>query len=333
MRACRNSRKDIQHPGVYFTGICLSGNRIAALESHFLSNHGIDPVDGLLVSVKQFQETCLCSCGSLGAQKFQASQHIFQILQVHEEFLSPECGAFSHCCGLRRLEMSKRQRRLRFIFIREPGKFSDYIDQFLSHQLQRFRHHDNIRIITHIAGGCSEMDDTFCFGALYAVCIHMGHNVMTHLALSLLRNVIIDIVRMFLQFVDLLLSDVQTQFFLRLRQSDPQLSPGAELHVRRKNVLHLPACIAFRKRAYVSVCTHSDSPVLLNSERYLPSGGRPVLLYICHTLKLYNIRSSKAIDFIGFIPDGISPEILSFWRFRRKIPPEAILPQQSLPDP
>ena len=76
------------------------------------------------------------------------------------------------------------------------------------------------------------MDDTFCFGALYAVCIHMGHNVMTHLALSLLRNVIIDIVRMFLQFVDLLLSDVQTQFFLRLRQSDPQLSPGAELLVR-----------------------------------------------------------------------------------------------------
>ena len=73
MCTCSDSRKDIQHTGVHFSGISLSGNRIAGLESHLLGDHRIDLVDSLLISVKEFQEACLCTGCSLGTKKFHSA--------------------------------------------------------------------------------------------------------------------------------------------------------------------------------------------------------------------------------------------------------------------
>ena len=67
--ACQN----IDHSGIYFSGIGLAGYRIALFESHLFSDHRIDLIDGFLISVEQFQETCLCSGCSLGTQQFHSA--------------------------------------------------------------------------------------------------------------------------------------------------------------------------------------------------------------------------------------------------------------------
>ena len=66
MSAGSDTCQDIQHSGIYFSGIGLSGNRIAGFESHFLSDHRIDLIDFFLVPVKKLQEAGLGSCSSLG---------------------------------------------------------------------------------------------------------------------------------------------------------------------------------------------------------------------------------------------------------------------------
>ena len=72
VRTCRNTCQYIQYSGVHLTGVSLTGYRYAFLKAHLLSDHRIDLVDGLLISVKELQETCLGSCGSLGSQQLHA---------------------------------------------------------------------------------------------------------------------------------------------------------------------------------------------------------------------------------------------------------------------
>ena len=117
MCACRNTCKNIQDSCIYFAGIGLSGYRIAVLESHLFCDHRINLVDCLLIPFEQFQETCLCSGSSLGTQKFQCAHYIFQIFQIHQEFLCPESCTFTNCCRLCRLEMCKCKSWLFFVFI------------------------------------------------------------------------------------------------------------------------------------------------------------------------------------------------------------------------
>ena len=76
---------------------------------------------------------------------------------------------------------------------------------FLLYQLQGFCHNDDIGVVSYVAGGCTQMDDSFCFRTLYTVRIHMGHNIVAHQFLTLFSHIIIDIIFMCFQFIDLLL--------------------------------------------------------------------------------------------------------------------------------
>ena len=76
------------------------------------------------------------------------------------------------------------------------------------------------------------MDNALGFRALHAVCVHVGHHIVTNLLLPLPGNFVINIVLMFLQLIDLLLGHRQSQFSLGLRQRDPQPPPCAKLLIR-----------------------------------------------------------------------------------------------------
>ena len=139
------------------------------------------------------------------------------------------------------------------------------------------------------------MDDSFCFRALYTVRVHMGHNIMTYLTFSLLCHIIVDIIFVRFQFIDLFLSDRSgpSSFSVSAR-CDPQSSPCAKLHIRRKNVLHFLTGITLRKGTYVSVCTH----VIYSYHLTRLTAGEVSLRLIRFpiiTQKLYNIASLKAI--------------------------------------
>ena len=128
--------------------------------------------------------------------------------------------------------MSESKCWLALLCIREFRQLCYYIDQFLSYQLQRFGHDNDICIISYIAGSRAEMNDSFSLRTLYAICIDMGHNIMTDDFLPLLCHVIVDIIRVTFQLFDLLVCDIEAQLFLCLSQSDPESSPCTELLVR-----------------------------------------------------------------------------------------------------
>ena len=141
--------------------------------------------------------------------------------------------------------MCESQGRLCLVFVCKSSKLCDNIDQLFAYKLQGFCHHNNICIVTYITGGSSQMDDALCFRALYTVCIYMRHNIMAYLTFSLSGNLIINIFCMSFQLIDLLLCNVKTKLLLCLCKCDPELSPGTEFHVRRKDILHFFAGITF----------------------------------------------------------------------------------------
>ena len=253
MCAGRNSRQNIQHSGVYLSGIGLSGHRIAFPEPHFFRNHRINPINLFLISVEQLQKTGLCSCRPLGAEKLQRALHILQISEVHDKLIQPEGGPLTQRCRLRRLKMCESEAGVVVFFLRGFCQHVYDVDQFFSDQLQRLAHNNNIRIVSHIAGGCAQMDNPLSLRALDAVGIDMGHDIMTDHFLPCPGHIIIDIGHMRLHLVNLFLRNVQPQLPLCFRQGNPEPSPCGELKILRKNVLHFPAGIALRQGTDIAV--------------------------------------------------------------------------------
>ena len=241
--------QDIGNPGINLSGIGLAGNSIALLEAHLGSNRRINLVNSLLVAIKELKEACLCAGSPLGAQQLQAVHNILQVLQVHNELLSPQGSTLAHSSRLCRLKMGECQGRQILIFLCKLGKLGNHIDQFLLNQLQGLTHDDNIGVITNIAGSSTKMNDTGCFRAELAIGINMAHNVMANQLLPGLCHIIIDFIHMSLHLINLLLADYRLAIFRKpqlhfcLSQSNPQFSPGGKLLVLRKNILHFLAGI------------------------------------------------------------------------------------------
>ena len=76
------------------------------------------------------------------------------------------------------------------------------------------------------------MNDALCLRALEAVGINMGHDIVADLFFARFGIRVIDVLSMGFELRDLLVGDIESEFLLRLGESDPQLSPGAELAVR-----------------------------------------------------------------------------------------------------
>ena len=258
----------VQNDRIDKSGIGLSGDRHAAVKSHFLRDHGIQAVHLVKIAVEQFKEGSLRSSRSLAAKQLKAGKDMFNFTERQIEFLHPESRSLSHCRGLRGLEVGKAQRRKTLVGVRELGKLCQNIDQFPAYQAERFAHDDHIGIISHVAACRAEMDDTLSLGALQSVRIDMAHDIMADYLLTRLCFRIVNILSVFLQLRDLLICDRKSQLLLRLCQRDPQFSPCPEFHVRGENVLHLSACVSLGKRAHISVICHA---VFLSVWQRLPS--------------------------------------------------------------
>ena len=163
--------------------------------------------------------------------------------------------------------MRKCQGRKVLILFSKRGKLGDHIDQLFLNEPEAFAHNDDVGIISHIARSSAKVDDRLCLRALKAVSVNMRHDIMPYDLLPLLCILIIDIILMRLQFTDLLIRYIKSEFFLCLRESDPEFSPCSEFHVRREDILHLFTCVSLGQRALISVCSHGH---LLH--RYLSAG-------------------------------------------------------------
>ena len=83
------------------------------------------------------------------------------------------------------------------------------------------------------------MDDPFCLGTLNPVSINVAHHIMAHFFFPCFRHFVIDVVFMRFQLGDLFIGNVQSQFFFRFGQRNPQAAPGFEFKLCGKQKLHL----------------------------------------------------------------------------------------------
>ena len=94
--------------------------------------------------------------------------------------------------------------------------------------------------------------------AAVAVGFDMSHNVVSYLGLVLFSLIVVDIVNVVLQFFNLLVGDVDSEFFFTFGKRHPQLSPGRELSVGGKNLLHFITRVSGTQRVFVNV-SHKPS--------------------------------------------------------------------------
>ena len=82
------------------------------------------------------------------------------------------------------------------------------------------------------------------FFDLLAIGMNMSHNVVAADLLLCCGIFIINIILVSLEVCDLLIRDVQSEFFLCFSKCDPEFPPCCELLVRREDELHLGAGIS-----------------------------------------------------------------------------------------
>ena len=146
-----------------------------------------------MISVKKLQEAGLGAGGSLGTQKAHGTDQVIQVIQIQLKLHHPQGGALTNRGWLGRLEVGERKCGQILVFFSEPGQLRQHVEQFLPHQLQGLSHDDNIRIISHVTGGSTQMNDSLCLRALYTVGIDMAHDIMADFLLPGLSHIIIDI--------------------------------------------------------------------------------------------------------------------------------------------
>ena len=251
--ALRDAAQNVQHLAVKLTRVGLAGDGKAALIAHFLGDFRVDLCGHFIVAVEKLKETCLCARGALGAEQLRFAELILHVFKVHQKLLHPQRGALAHGGRLCRLEVGEGERGQVFIFFRKMGKNADDIDELLPNNLHGFRHDDDVGVVADIAACCAEVDDAGSLRALLAVGIHMAHHVVAHKALALFGDFIVDVLGVCLQLIDLFLRDRQTELHFALCKCDPKAAPGLELHVRRKQVLHLFVGIAGGQGGFIRI--------------------------------------------------------------------------------
>ena len=149
--------------------------------------------------------------------------------------------------------MRETECRHGLILVCELRELFDHGEESLTSQDQSFTHQKDIGVIADIAGCGAEVDDALCLRTLFAVSMHMRHNVMTNEFLFAGCDVVVDIFLTGLELGDLFISDVKSQFFFTGSQVDPQLSPCLKLMIRREDRLHFFTRIAGIQRALINI--------------------------------------------------------------------------------
>ena len=120
----------------------------------------------------------------------------------------------------------------------------EHVQQHLARQQQRFAHKDDIRVVAHITARRAEVDDRHRLRTAFTVGVHMRHDVMADNVLMRGSGLVVDIRNMRLHLVDLFVGDGEPEFLFAFRKGDPELAPGREFAVIRKNGLHFLSRVA-----------------------------------------------------------------------------------------
>ena len=219
-----------------------------------------------MVAVEQLHEARLRAGRTLGAEHTQVCDAELDLVQIHQQLVDPEGRALADGGQLCRLEMREAEGRLILVCVSKCAQLADDGNQLLADEQQALLELDDVGVVADVGAGRTQMDDAGGLRCGLAEGVNVCHDVVTDFLLTRSGDVVVDVVDVCFHLVDLLLRDRQTELLLRLSQRHPKTSPGGELHIRRKDIQHLRACISRTKRAFINIA-HSYVPFPAHSPR------------------------------------------------------------------
>ena len=165
-----------------------------------------------MITVKQSQKAGLGSCCALASKKLQAAYDKIQLFNIQKQILNPEACTLAHRYRLGRLEMSKTKSGLSLILKCKAGQLCYNGKHLAFYKLQRFGVDKNIGVITHIAGGGSQVNNTPGLFTLGTKGMDMSHNIMAGFFFLGFRHIVINGILESDHFINLLLGYVKPQF-------------------------------------------------------------------------------------------------------------------------
>ena len=247
----RDAGEERKHARVDLAGIGLARNPQAAREARLLGDGLVQGLDLGVIAIEQLQEAGLGAGGALNAQEGQALVDGLELFQIEEQILDPQGGALAYRGELGGLEMGEPQGGHVLVCAREAGERGDHAQQAAADQVHAGAGLDEIGVVGDIGRSGAQVDDAGGLGALQAVGMDMGHHVVADGFLALFRLFEVDVRLMGLEIRDLLFRDGQAQLPFRLGQQDPQLPPGLELVLGRKDETHARGGVAFDEGIFV----------------------------------------------------------------------------------
>ncbi len=229
--------------------IGLAGDResLVRVPSHLLRDQPVELFDFFVsvgcIAAEQRQERGLRPGGPFNPAEFQRRQPVFDFLQRDGQVLRPERGPLADGGGLSRLIVGEAQGRQCLVPLGKTPQPVDRRRQFFRHDRQCFADLDQFGIAVDELTGRAEVDDRPSLGRDVAQCVDVSHHIVAQFLFVFRRLVVVDVVEVGAKFCDLFLADVQSQFPFRLRQRQPEATPGGEAEPRRPDRLHPRRCV------------------------------------------------------------------------------------------
>ncbi len=117
----------------------------------------------------------------------------------------------------------------------EIGQRVDGAEEPLADDPQRIAVLDQARVVSHERARGPEVDEAPGFGGDLAEMVHVGHDVVTQLALELRDSIEVDCVSRRAHCRDRRVGDLHAERPLLLRERDPQIAPDQGLAVGRED--------------------------------------------------------------------------------------------------
>src|ERR1700737_2570645 len=209
-----------------------------------------------MVPLKDLEEARLGSSRSLHATEGKSAAAIVDVLDVEHQVLHPERSAFTDSGELRRLKVRVSQCRLISPLLGERRERPNYVERATANQVQSTTHQDEIRIVSDVGAGGTQMDERLCLGCDISKSVHVRHHVVAKALLVLGHRVEVDVVEVRLHLANRLFGNRYAQLTLRFGEREPQSTPQAVTGCRRPKLKHRRRRISLSERRAIPVCHH-----------------------------------------------------------------------------
>src|SRR5207244_4734712 len=159
-------------------GIGLSGHGVDRLEAHLAGDQAVQLADLGVVAGEQGQEARLRAGRALDPAKTQVLQPRLDFVEVEDEVVTPQAGAFSDGRELGRLEVRVAERRFRPPGFGEAGQGVDHADELVAEYPQPVAHQDQVGVVGGVTTGGAKVNDVPAERGDLGERVDVGHDVV-----------------------------------------------------------------------------------------------------------------------------------------------------------